>query len=131
MKIAISAESTIDLPKELLKDYEISIIPFTVILGDKEGLDGEITPDEIFDYVSKTNVLPKTAAINEYQYGQYFSKLLETYDYVIHFSLSSKISSSCSNAIKASEEFNGKVFIIDSLSLLTLLSLKNMVLYDI
>ena len=124
MKIAISAESTIDLPKELLKDYEISIIPFTVILGDKEGLDGEITPDEIFDYVSKTSVLPKTAAINEYQYGQYFSKLLETYDYVIHFSLSSKISSACSNAIKVSEEFNGKVFIIDSLSLSTGIALQ-------
>ena len=52
MKIAITAESTIDLPKELLEKYNIKTIPYIVILGDKEGRDGEITPETIFDYVA-------------------------------------------------------------------------------
>ena len=34
MKIAISAESTLDLSKELIKQYEVNVIPFTVLLGD-------------------------------------------------------------------------------------------------
>ena len=75
MKIAISAESTVDLPKDLLEKYDIRTIPFTVLLGEKEGVDGELAPTEIFEYVDKTSVLPKTCAVNEYQYEEYFKEL--------------------------------------------------------
>lgn len=118
MKIAISTESTLDLPKELQKQYDISVIPFTVILGDKIGEDGEITPQEIFDYVDKTGILPKTAAVNEYQFDKFFSKLLRSYDAVIHISLSSGISSACENAIRAASILKN-VYVIDSQSLST------------
>ena len=118
MKIAISTESTLDIPKELQKEFDISVIPFTVILGDKSGLDGDITPLEIFDYVDKTGILPKTSAVNEYQYDKYFTKLLKNYDAVIHISLSSEISSSCMNAINAASILKN-VYVIDSKSLST------------
>ena len=118
MKIAISTESTLDIPKELQKEFDIDVIPFTVILGDKSGFDGDITPLEIFDYVEKTGVLPKTAAVNEYQYDKYFSKLLRTHDAVIHISLSSGISSACENAKKVASIMKN-VYIIDSQSLST------------
>ena len=52
MKICISAESTIDLPQELLDLYEIKTIPFTVTLGEKNGLDGVTTPEEIVEQES-------------------------------------------------------------------------------
>ena len=116
MKIAISTETTLDIPKELQKKYDINVIPFTVILGDKTGLDGEITPQDIFDYVDETGVLPRTSAINEYQYDKYFTKLLRTYDAVIHICLSSGISSSCNNA-KHTASIMKNVYIIDSQSL--------------
>ena len=118
MKIAISTESTLDIPKELQKEFDISVIPFTVILGDRSGLDGDITPLEIFDYVDKTGILPKTSAVNEYQYDKYFTKLLKNYDAVIHISLSSEISSSCMNAINAASILKN-VYVIDSKSLST------------
>ena len=53
MKIAISCESTCDLSKELIKKYNISIIPYSIILGDKVIDDNENVPAEIFDYVEK------------------------------------------------------------------------------
>ena len=118
MKIAISTESTLDLPKELQKQYDINVIPFTVILGDKSGYDGDITPLEIFDYVDKTGILPKTSAVNEYQYDKFFTKLLRNYDAIIHISLSSGISSACANAIHAASIMKN-VYIIDSQSLST------------
>ena len=116
MKIAISTETTLDIPKELQKEYDISVIPFLVILGDQSAVDGEITPQDIFDYVDKTGNLPKTSAINEFQYDQHFSKLLRTHDAVIHLSLSSSISSSCSNAMRAASIMKN-VYVIDSQSL--------------
>ncbi len=118
MKIAISAESTIDLTKELLEEYDIKTIPFGIQLGNKFANDGEITSEEIITYVNQTGVLPKTSAINEYQYNEHFEKLLEDYDAVVHFALSSKISSACSHAQSAAEKLKN-VFVVDTQSLST------------
>lgn len=118
MKIAISAESTIDLPKELLTKYDIHTVPFTILLGDEAKLDGEVHPQEIFDYVKKTKILPKTSAVNEAQFNEHFAKLLETYDAIVHISLSSCISCAYENAVRASKNFSN-VYIVDSKSLTT------------
>ena len=47
MKIAISAESTIDLPEEMLKEYDIHTVPFTInfndeLVEDRFGISKEI-----------------------------------------------------------------------------------------
>ena len=118
MKICISAESTIDLSQALLDEFDIHVIPYSVLLGEKAALDGVVTPTEIFDYVDKTGVLPKTSAINEMQYEAYFEELLKDYDEIIHFTLSSGITSSCQNAINVSKHME-HVHVVDSKSLST------------
>lgn len=123
MRIAISAESTIDMPKEMLDEYNIHTIPFTILLGEDTKLDGELDPKEIFEYVLINKVLPKTSAVNEYQFSEYFNKLLKEYDGIIHFSLSSEMSSAYSNACKVAKELNN-VYVIDSRSLSTGIALQ-------
>lgn len=123
MKIAISAESTIDLPKELLSLYNIHTLPYTIILGDKEYFDGEILPEQIFKFYEDTKTLPKTSAINSLQYQEHFNSLLKDYDGVIHFCLSSEISSSCKNAMEASSKFKN-VYVVDTKSLSTGIALQ-------
>ena len=123
MKIAISAESTIDLPESLRKQFDIQTVPFTVLLGEDSALDGVITPNEIFAYVDDTGVLPKTSAVNEYQFSEHFDKLLKDYDAVIHFSLSSEISSACANA-KSAASIRKNVYVIDTRSLSTGIALQ-------
>lgn len=118
MKIAITAESTIDLTEELLQKYEIKTLPFTVILGEKDYKDGEITPKDIFEFVEQNNVLPKTSAINTQQYLDFFNGVLKDNDAIVHFCLSSKISSAYSNAKTASSELKN-VFVVDTKSLST------------
>ena len=116
--IAITAESTIDMSKELLEKFNIHTIPFNVIMGDDEYKDGEITSKDIFDFVAKTNNLPKTSAINEFNYTEFFEEMLKTYDAVVHFALSSGISSACDNAKSAAEKLKN-VYVVDSKSLST------------
>ena len=118
MKIAITAESTVDLPKNLLEKYDINTLPFTVILGDKDYKDGEITSADIFKFVEENKILPKTSAINEAQYTEFFESVLKEYDAIVHFSLSSGISSACRNAKLAKESLKN-VFVVDSRSLST------------
>ena len=117
MKIGITAESTCDIPQEIREKENIDIIPFGVMLGEELRHDGiDITPQDLYDYADKTKELPKTSAINEVEYEEFFARKLKDNDAVIHFCLSSEISSACSNAQRAAEKFNN-VYVIDSKSL--------------
>lgn len=118
MKIAISAESSVDLSKELITRFEVHTIPFTVLLGDDCRPDGEVTADNIVAYVNATKTLPKTSAVNRFQFEERFSNLLKSYDAVIHVSISSEISSAYANACEAAKQFKN-VYVIDSRSLST------------
>lgn len=118
MKIAISVESTNDLTKELLEKNDISVIAYEITLGDKNFYDGEFGVLEMFEYVDKYNTLPKTTAINEYRYTEYFEELKKKYDAVVHICLSSGITSSCNNAFTAAKNVED-VYVVDSKSLST------------
>ncbi len=122
MKIAISMESTCDLPKELIEKYNFEIIPYSVILGDNVVTDEEGLSAKIFEYVEKTKVLPKTSAINEMQYKEYFTSLLEKYDTIIHITLSSGLTSSVAHAETVVSKMKN-VYVIDSKTLSTGISL--------
>ncbi len=119
MKIAITSDSVIDVTKDILAEYDIKTIPFSFLLGDEDYKDGDITTADIFEYVSKTGVLPKTSAINESQFVEFFEEILKEYDAVIHFDISSEMSTTYNNAMNAAKKFNGKVEVIDSRALST------------
>ena len=118
MKIGVSVESTSDLGNELLEKFNISVVPFDITLGDNTYKDGEIATYDIFKYVDETGILPKTNAINDFGYTEYFEGLKKEYDAIIHICLSSGLSSSCGNAMRAAKEMKN-VFVIDSKSLST------------
>jgi DegV family protein with EDD domain len=117
MKVIISADSSCDLTPQILADYNISIVPVTVIVGEQTFTDGEdIRPDDIFKYVENEGKTCRTAAINIHQYYTYFKKLTVQQAAVIHISLGSGFSSCYQNAVLAAQELPG-VYIIDSKNL--------------
>ena len=119
MAIRITSDSTCDL-NELVKTRNIGILPLQVNLDAKAYRDGvDITPQDIFDFVAETKILPKTSAPSVGEYEEFFAQQLEGYDEVIHFNISSKSSGSHNFALLASESFNGKVKVIDSKALST------------
>ena len=117
MKIKITSDSTCDLSQEQIENNNIGIFRLSVILGETYYKDGEISPNDIFEFVKNTNTLPKTAAGTPEEYSEFFTENMKGCDAVIHFNISSKASSSCSAAEKAAEKFNGKVSVIDSKAL--------------
>lgn len=118
MKIAISAESTIDLPQNLLEKFDIHTTPFTINLDEQVLHDEQGVSSKIYDFVEKTKKLPKTSAVNQIQFEEHFASLLKSYDAVVHISLSSVISSACQNALTAAKNFDN-VFVVDSKTLST------------
>lgn len=116
MKIALSVDSACDIPKQIIKDNNIFVMPYYVILGENEYKDGEISQNELYEYAKKTGVLPKTAAINVEVFKEYFTNILKEYDAIIHISLSNNMSSSCRNAQESAKELEN-VYIVDSKNL--------------
>ncbi|MBQ7467186.1 MAG: DegV family protein [Clostridia bacterium] len=116
MKTIITSDSSCDLSKEQVKEYNIYEVPISVILGENEFKDGvDIFPEDIFDYVKQNKKLPKTAAISSYEYSEFFKSVFEKEGDVniVHIGLGSKISSSFNNALEAAKEFDGKVIVVD------------------
>lgn len=119
MKIIITTDSTSDLPKEIIEKEKISVMPLNVNLEDNTFEDGvNIGPDEIFNFVDRTNILPKTGARSTYSYKEFFETQLKEHnaDAIIHIALSSELSSSHDNALIAANEL-GYVKVVNTLSL--------------
>lgn len=132
MKIAISAESTIDVPQEILDKYDIKTTPFTINFNDKIVEDRFGISQEIFDFVDTTKKLPKTSAVSPAQFKEHFEKLLKEYDAVVHVSISSLMSSAYNNAVNIAKEL-GNVYVVDSRTLssaIALLAIKGRELAD-
>lgn len=118
-KIIISSDSTTDLSAELRERYNIKILPLGVNLGGKTYKDGlEITPDDIYEHHRKTGELPKTTAANVGESMDFFKQFTDEGKTVIHFTISSTMSSTYSNACLAAAEFEN-VYVIDSANLST------------
>lgn len=121
--IVITADSTCDLPQELIDKYDIQIIPLSVLLGEKVYHDGvDIKPSDIYDFVEKTGELPKTAAVTPSEYHEVFKRFADEGKKIVHIGFSSALSSSYQNACVAAEELEC-VYCVDSKNLCTAMGL--------
>lgn len=118
-KIFITSDSTTDLGNALKERYGIETLPLGVILGGKTYTDGiDINPDFIYEHHRKTGELPKTTATNISDCANFFARLTKGGSTVIHFTISSDMSSTYNNARVAAEDFEN-VYVIDTKNLST------------
>lgn len=116
-KIAITTESASDLSENLQKQYDIHVMPMTVIIGDEEFKDNvDLTTKELFEKSRLYSSMPKTSGISPHEYKLVFETLTEKGFDVVHVALGSKISSCFNNALFASNSLEN-VFVVDSQSL--------------
>lgn len=121
--VLITTDSTCDLPQKYVDEYNIKVIPLSILLGDNEYSDGvDIKPEDIYKHVENGGGLPKTAAVPPSKYYSIFSEAVKQGKKVVHIGLSSAISSSYQNACVAAAEFDG-VYCVDSKSLCTAMGL--------
>ncbi|MBQ3533961.1 MAG: DegV family protein [Clostridia bacterium] len=119
LSVRASADSTCDLSPELLQAYGIETLPLYVVMDGNAYKDGlELTPDELYAKVREAGKIGSTAAINVNEYLTFFTRMKESCDTLIHFTISSEMSSCFQNACIAAEEVGG-VYVIDSRNLST------------
>lgn len=114
--ISIITDSTCELDKQQQEQLGITVIPLSILFGEKEYKDRiELCPEEFYKKLEETKELPTTAQINPDTFEMYFKHALEQGEEVIAILLSSKLSGNYQSAVIAKEMLEtDKVHLIDS-----------------
>ncbi|MCR5653922.1 MAG: DegV family protein [Ruminococcus sp.] len=117
----LSCESTVDMPYSLINSRNIPVLFYSYTAGGKEytddmGRDPEALP-KFYELLNKE--IPSTSQLNEYQYIDFFSELLEKGD-VLHIAFGTGMTNSYQGAVAAAEKLREKfperkLTVIDSL----------------
>lgn len=120
--VKIISDSTCDLSQELLEQYDVSVLPLHVILGENEYHDGEdITPDEIYKWSDKMKATPQTSAPSLTEAAEMLTTYVDEGREVVYFCISELMSLSGHIMRLAAEEIDAEnmVHVIDSGNLST------------
>jgi DegV family protein with EDD domain len=119
MSVKIIADSTCDLPPEIIKQLEIEVIPLYVNMGDYSLLDGvDVTPKQVIDWSDHFKTTPKTAAPNNRVFQDIFARYLAQGNEVVCITIGSGFSATYQTAVRAAQELGeAPVFVVDSMNL--------------
>ena len=115
---AIVTDSTSDIPDDLIKKYDISVIPHTIIWGEEQFKDRiDLQPEEFYDRIQSGGPLPTTSQATEQQFlDVYWDLIHKGYNQIIVITLSNRLSGAFQSALNAAKRVDYPVRIIDSLS---------------
>lgn len=117
MRIKLIVDSVSDIPKKLCDELNIRVVPLSVNFYDGTYKDGvDLTTDEFFEKLSKSDKLPTTSQVNPGEFIKVFDEELKNYDHLIVMTLSSKMSGTYSAAVTAKEYLDAEsITIVDSM----------------
>ena len=123
-KIIITSDSTCDLSEELIKKYDIKLVPLYVNFGSKSYKDRvEINVDQMYEKVQAEGIYPKTSAATPDDFYEFFRDLLTKDAEIIYTGIGSTLSSTLQSAHIARSEFTeeeqARIHLIDSKNLST------------
>lgn len=107
-KYVIVAESGADVPSDLVKRYDITVVPMHVALGENEFNDGEVSATQIFSHFEKTHQLPLTSGCTPMDFTKAFARLHEENPEatIIHLAYSAVTTCSYESALAAAEGYD-------------------------
>ncbi|HSO27179.1 MAG TPA: DegV family protein, partial [Anaerolineales bacterium] len=105
-KVAIVTDSTSYIPPELAQQYNIRVIPQTLIWGEETFRDGiDIQPTEFYTRLATAKVMPTTSQATVQSFQNVFTELLDEGHQVLAVLLSEQLSGTLDSARQAQAEF--------------------------
>lgn len=116
--IALVTDSTCDLPADILKKYQIEIVPLTVHIEEDIYYDKiDLNSKEFYAMMESAAEMPTTSQPSVGLFIDKYEKLAAEYDQIISLHLSSVLSGTCESARLAAAQIEDlEVEIIDSKS---------------
>lgn len=104
MAVKIVTDSTADLPRQLVKELGITVVPVYVRFGEEVYLDGvDMSEDEFYQRLEKTTVHPSTVQPGPQDFLEVYRKLSKDADGVVSIHVSAKLSGTCNSALMAKD----------------------------
>jgi len=116
MGIRIVTDSACDLPKNIIEEYNIGVVPLYINIGDKSYLDGiEMTHDHFYQNLDQFPHHPQTAAPGPEIFAKYYQKsATDTGDQIFAIHVASSLSAVYKSALTAAENAGIPVTVHDS-----------------
>ena len=116
--IKIICDSLSDINKEYLQQYDIDVVPLTLILNGKEYRDGiDIEPEEFYKILREEDVHPKTSQATYAQFKEVFDKYTKEGKTILYISGSGTATGTCQSAVMAKNDTEGDIYIYDTSNL--------------
>ena len=113
MNVRIICDSSADVSEETRE--KITVIPLNLYFGDDEYLDGvNITYKEFYEKLIESDELPHTSQANPETFRSVFEEVKKNNETAILITLSSTLSGTYQSALIAAEDYEGKIYVVDS-----------------
>ena len=117
MTVKIVTDSLSDITSDIAEEFDITVVPLTVLFGHEQYLDRvTITTDEFYSRLINGNVWPTTTQPTPKTFAEVYDGLLAETDEILVINASSKLSGTYQSAVGAKEmtEKQGRIEVIDS-----------------
>jgi DegV family protein with EDD domain len=117
-RVAVVTDSTAYLPAEVAAAHDLTVVPLTVVLGGREGLEGiDITPSDVANALIARRGTVTTSRPAPADFEAVYRRLLAGgVDGIASIHLSSKLSGTHEAALLAAENCGGNIDVIDGQS---------------
>lgn len=116
--LKIVCDSLADVPENLIKRYDIEVIPLTIRINDVEYKDGEnLSNEEFYKLIKEYKEIPKTSQATYIQFKEIFEKYINQGKKILYISGSSKVTGTYQSAMITKNDLEGEIYIFDSLNL--------------
>ncbi len=115
MATKIVIDSGSDISKKEAEELGIIHLPIEVRMNGKDYLDGvNLFAEEFYKELETCTELPKTSQITPLRYQECFDEIVNNGDEAVVICLSSKLSNTYNNARMTAEQYDGKIYAVDS-----------------
>ena len=114
-KIAIVTDSNSGiLPSEARQMEGVFVIPMPVFIGNDTFFEGIDISQQRFYEVLSTRTDLRTSQPSVADVSDFWDKILQDYDEIVHIPMSSGLSGSCSSALMIAEDYDNKVHVVNN-----------------
>lgn len=115
-RIALVTDSTSDIPAEWIQQYEIGIVPLTIIFGEQQYLDGvELSSAQFYERLPHERYHPSTSQPPPGRFLEAYRQAVERgAEEIIAITISGAMSGTVESARRAAQECSIPVHVMDS-----------------
>ncbi len=113
-KIAVVTDSNSGITQNQAKEYGIHVLPMPFFIDDKTYFeDIDLTQEQFYEKLEgKSNISTSMPAVGSVT--DLWDDLLKEHDEIVHIPMSSGLSSSCETALMLSQEYEGRVQVVNN-----------------